>query len=332
MKNYTVVLIITIGLALYGCGDTSPTETTMVEEESASEIDVPDIQPEQEPVIETADKSSESTAEIVNTTISQGGPYGEISLSLPDGWSYELCPMDSDELVYGMYGIKIYPDDADDGYIAVNYTGTFGVCGMGLVEESATVAGEPASIGTFDNHEYWDFVAFQGEYDGVVALTYYVDDWWSEYGNQALDILDTLAYDKNVKEGGACIDSEESEVKEIALYFALKNITPTGATLVFRQNDANAPKGELMYGEDYVIEVLKDGEWEEAPIPVEGNYAFDAIAIMLPCEEISEREVDWEWLYGELAPGEYRIGKSVDDFIESGIFDEYMVYAHFILN
>lgn len=332
MKNYTVVLIITIGLALYGCGDTSQIEESVIEEGQEIEIDAPDIQPEQEPVIETANKSSESTAEIVNTAISQGGPYGEISLSLPDGWGYELCPMDSDELVYGMYGIKIYPDDADDGYIAVNYTGTFGVCGMGLVEESATVAGKPANIGTFDNHEYWDFVAFQGEYDGVVALTYYVDNWWSEYGDQALDILDTLTYDPSVKEGGACIDSEESEIKEIALYFTLKNVTPTGATLVFNQYDAKAPKGELIYGEDFVIEVLKNGKWEEAPIPVEGNYAFTSIAIMLPCEEISEREVDWEWLYGELAPGEYRIGKSIDDFIESGKFDEYMVYAHFILH
>ena len=330
MKKFTVVLIITIGLALYGCGDTSQTEESVAEEENVSEIDSPNMQPEQLPEIETDEKLSENTEEIVNTAISQGGPYGEISLSLPDGWSYELCPMDSE--LYGMYGIKFYPDDADDGYIAVNYTGTFGVCGMGLVEERATVAGEHASIGTFDDHEYWDFVAFQGEYDGVVALTYYVDDWWSEYGDQALEILDTLSYDPSVKEGGACIDSEESEIREIALYFSLKNITPTGATLVFRQNDANAPKGELMYGEDYVIEVLKDGEWEEAPIPVEGNYAFNAIAIMLPCEEISEREVDWECLYGELAPGEYRIGKSVDDFIESGIFDEYMVYAHFILN
>ena len=45
----------------------------------------------------------------------------------------------------------------------------------------------------------------------------------------------------------------------------------TGATLVFDQYDAEAPKGELSYGEDYVIEVLKDGKWEEAPITVEGD-------------------------------------------------------------
>jgi len=37
-------------------------------------------------------------------------------------------------------------------------------------------------------------------------------------------------------------------------------------------------------------------------------------------------------MYGELAPGEYRIGKSVLDLRGSGDFDKYMVYAHFILN
>ena len=268
----------------------------------------------------------------VITAISQGGPYGKISISLPDDWSYELCPTDSDKLPYGMYGIKFYPESVDDGYIAINYIESFGVCGMGLAEESTTIAGAPASIGTFDNNEYWDFVAFQGEYKGMVALTYGVDDWWSEYGDGALDILDTLSYDPSVKEGGANVDSEDSRISDIALSFSLKNITPTGATLVFNQYDVKAPKGELIYGEDYVIEVLKDGKWEEAPITVEGDYAFYDIGYNIPCEDITEREIDWEWLYGELAPGEYRIGKGVLDLIESGNFDEYMLYAHFVLN
>lgn len=311
-----------IGLILGGCGDASKADISVIQEISV-------IQTEKAPEAGGADNSSENA---ISTHISQGGPYGEISLSLPDGWSYELCPTDSDKLPYGLYGIKFYPESVDDGYIAINYIESFGVCGVGLVEESKMVAGESANIGTFDNNEYWDFVAFQGEYKGMVALTYSVGDWWSEYGERALDILDTLSYDKNIKEGGANVSSEESQLSEIAVSFSLKNISPTGATLVFNQYDAEAPKGELIYGEDYVIEVLKDGKWEEAPITVEGDYGFHDIAFNLPCEEISEREVDWHWLYGELAPGEYRIGKSVLDLIESGNFDKYMVYAHFILN
>lgn len=332
MKKFTAVLIFSIGLMLCGCGDTSRTETFIVEEENASEIDSPDIQIEQAPETETVENSSENTVDAINTDVSQGGPYGEISISLPDGWSYELCPTDSDKLPYGLYGIKFYPESVDDGYIAINYIESFGVCGVGLEEERTTIAGAPASIGTFDNNEYWDFVAFQGEYKGMVALTYSVDEWWSEYGDQALDILNTLLFDPNVKEGGANVSSEDSRISEIAVSFSLKNITPTGATLVFNQYDTEAPKGELIYGEDFVIEVLKDGKWEKAPIPIEGNYGFHDIGIMLPCDDISEKEVDWEWLYGELAPGEYRIGKSVLDSVESGNYDKYMIYAHFILN
>ena len=134
------------------------------------------------------------------------------------------------------------------------------------------------------------------------------------------------------KEEGIYVYNEESQISEIALSFSLKNISPTGATLVFEQYDADAPKGELSYGEDYVIEVLKDGKWEEAPITVEGDYAFIGIGYNLPCEKISEKEIDWHWLYGELVPGEYRIGKGVIDLIESRNFDEYIVYAHFTLN
>ena len=131
---------------------------------------------------------------------------------------------------------------------------------------------------------------------------------------------------------GTFINNEASQIPEIALSDSLKNITPTGATFVFDQYDANAPKGKLMYGAEFVIEVLKNGEWERAPIAKEGNYAFNLIAYILPCEEITEFEIDWGWLYGELEPGEYRIRKGIDDFIESGVYDSYTVYARFILN
>ena len=132
--------------------------------------------------------------------------------------------------------------------------------------------------------------------------------------------------------GSTFINDEGSQIPEIALSVSLKNITPTGATFVFDQYDADAPKGELIYGAEFVLEVLKNGEWERAPVTKEGNYAFNLIAYFLPCEEITEFEIDWGWLYGELEPGEYRIGKGVDDFIETGVYDSYMVYARFILN
>lgn len=75
---------------------------------------------------------------------------------------------------------------------------------------------------------------------------------------------------------------------------------------------------------------------EEAGIEVqEGqreNYAFTDVAYLIEPEAKREQEVDWEWLHGPLPPGEYRIKKTVHDFRGTGDFDEYTLYARFVLN
>lgn len=338
--NLSLALALT--LTLYGCGNsvglgskdknisenTNINENTNVNENADGAISENMAAPTDISTAEMPDSpnGSASTIEAV-----QGGPYGRISVSLPDGWSYEACPIDSDALINGMYGIHLYPEGETDGYIELVYIDFFGVCGTGLETENTTIAGSSANIGTYDNHEHWDFISFKGENDGIIALTYCVDNWWSKYGNQTLDILDTLSFDKDIKEGGAYVYSAESEVGEIGLSFSLKNISSAGATLVFNCYDEAAPTGDLQFGDDFTIEILKDDKWEEAPITIEGNYAFNAIAYVIDGERI-EMDMEWKWIYGELAPGEYRIKKSVDDFRASGDYDEYTVYAQFILN
>lgn len=81
-----------------------------------------------------------------------------------------------------------------------------------------------------------------------------------------------------------------------------------------------------------MIEFLKNGTWESAPVVVEGGYSFPAIACVITAGDRVETELNWEWLYGELAPGEYRIRKSVDDFRKSGDYDQYTITAYFVLN
>ena len=265
------------------------------------------------------------------TIVEQDGPYGKISLSIPGGWRYETCPMDSEKLTNGLYGIRFYPEDAAEGYIDLFYIDSFGVCGTGLIEETATIAKSPVIIGTYDNHAYWDFISFQGDYSVIVALTNGTENWWESYDEQVMEILGTLSYDASTKEGGAYIHAPESEADKIGLRFELKKITPTGATLVFHQYDEKAPTGELEYGDAFVLEVLKNDQWEEVPATL-SEYAFNAIAYTIPSRDSSERELDWEWLYGALEPGNYRMKKEIMDFRASGDFDKYTVYAQFILN
>ena len=54
------------------------------------------------------ENQAESPAAATGTTVTQGGPFGAISLTVPEGWKYELCPMDSDSLLIGDYGICFF--------------------------------------------------------------------------------------------------------------------------------------------------------------------------------------------------------------------------------
>lgn len=345
MRKTAVILILSAGLLLYGCGNRQALDdkdaSISGEQESGKKNKEAAESEETEssgniPETETSEGANEQ-AEVKGDVLAvQDGPYGRISISLPAGWKAETCPVDSGGLVNGMYGIRFYPEAAAEGGIELAYIDFFGVCGTGLSEETAVIAGSRALVGTYDDHAYWDFISFQEEYEGIVALTCSVDGWWSEYGSQAMEILNTLSFDRTIKEGGAYVYSKDSEIDEIALQLSLKNISPTGATLVFNQYDKNAPTGELEFGEKYALEQLKDGEWVELPGPVEGseheNYAFNDVAYLIKAGEKSEKEIDWEWLHGPLPPGEYRIKKTVHDFRGTGDFDEYTVYGQFILN
>lgn len=357
MKKLALILMLIIVITLYGCGkvatdsgaediNISETGTSELQKNVASDnvasesqknVASDNITSEPQENSESGDGMSAAQEQNTDeneeyTDITQGGPYGKISISLPSGWDYELCPVDSDKLLATMYGIHFYPKDATEGYIEIAYEDSFGVCGTGLEEEPATIAENPANIGTYDNNAYWDFIAFKGEYEGIFALTYFVDGWWSEYGSQVMDILETLSFDRDDKEGGVYVYNKESEADEIGLSFSLKNVSRSEATLVFDQYDDKAPTGDLQYGQEFSLEILKDGKWEDVPITIEGEYGFNALAYIIKAGERNEEKLSWEWLYGELAAGQYRIKKRVMDFRESGDYDVYTVYAQFILN
>lgn len=295
----------------------------------------------------------------------QDGNAGVLQVILPEGWTYDACPEGSDQLRVGDYGIHFYPEDASEGFIELCYADFFGVCGTGLEQKKVTLAGDEAYIGTYDHGDNWDFVSFHGANEGIVALTYAVEDWWTEYGEQVLEILDTACLKQDHMEGAssvsgtetgttpasgfpadrnittiACgtsqepVDNSEEDLKEnsriekLGLSLVVTECTNTGATLVFRQN-GGSPTGELTFGEVYSIERWEDGEWGDVPVVITGNYAFNMPAYIIPLGGDREFQVDWEWLYGELDPGEYRIRKDVDDFRKSGDYDVYVIYAYF---
>lgn len=106
-----------------------------------------------------------------------------------------------------------------------------------------------------------------------------------------------------------------------------ETVSPTGLTVEF-ENDSDQ---QVIYGEDFLLETNVEDSWYQVPVIIEDEYGFDAIGYELSPGETDSLEIDWEWLYGSLESGEYRIMKEVLDFRGAGDFDEYQLTAEFII-
>ena len=111
----------------------------------------------------------------------------------------------------------------------------------------------------------------------------------------------------------------------------VKSVSPAGATVVLTHS-GEPVTGELTTGSYFVLEQLSGGEWVDVPmvLPQENvGWTMEAY-LLLPGQEL-ELEASWSWLYGELAPGTYRIGKDVTNFRGVGDYDNAMVWAEFTI-
>lgn len=98
------------------------------------------------------------------------------------------------------------------------------------------------------------------------------------------------------------------DFEKISLAVKPETVTPTGATVVF--TDKNTPP-YFGYGEWYELEKKSGGKWEALPVIIEGEPVFIEIAYQPNEDGILEMKVNWEWLYGSLEPGDYRVVKNV---------------------
>ncbi len=111
-----------------------------------------------------------------------------------------------------------------------------------------------------------------------------------------------------------------------------EDVTENGLTIVFEQFDAN-PTGTLQTSDWYTIEVMNENsEWEKVPfLPHEYEIAWNSVAYIIKKNDRCEFEIDWEWLYGDLPEGHYRIGKEIMDYRAPGDFDKEIYYADFFV-
>lgn len=245
-----------------------------------------------------------------------GGPYGQISLLVPDEWEYIVCPVDDDQMSYGLYGFILKPLEASEGQIELFCSDSFGVCGTGLKQEEMALAGVTAHVGTYDEHEHWDFIIFGSDRPQIVAQSIGCDGWTDGMWDEALTILDSMSFDTTKTEGGIGQYISDFEAEVLGLIMDVRNVSPTGLTVHFRQYEKK-DVGELIYGEPYTLERLVNEKWEAVPQIID-NAGYNDIAYIIPSEGESELETNWEWLYGKLDPGTYKITKKVTAQKEDG--------------
>ena len=102
----------------------------------------------------------------------------------------------------------------------------------------------------------------------------------------------------NVKES----TYEITDVENVSIN--IYDISNTGATIIIK--DTNVTPS--LYGEWYKIEKEIDGKWYECN-PIIKDYGFVSIGHAVDKNNEVKFEIDWEWLYGKLPSGNYRILK-----------------------
>ncbi len=97
-------------------------------------------------------------------TYSENG--AAITLQLPDSWAYAVTSINAEELDAGIAGgITFWPRGREEGKIFFGcYPDLFAVCGTGLETTETVLAGQKATIGTYDGRAVWDFIRFDDHF------------------------------------------------------------------------------------------------------------------------------------------------------------------------
>lgn len=90
----------------------------------------------------------------------------------------------------------------------------------------------------------------------------------------------------------------------------------------------NELRKKLQGGEWFTIQREIDGKWYNL-VYVYDTIAFKDVGYILPAGETTILPITWEWIYGELPAGEYRVVTKVLDYRAPGDYDEYYLAKEF---
>lgn len=99
-----------------------------------------------------------------------------------------------------------------------------------------------------------------------------------------------------------------NQVDGVSIKIKEGTLTNTGATIIITDTtDKN-----YSYGEPYRIDKKENGKWKEAPKVIDDAF-FNQPAYQPDENNEIVREINWEWIYGELQPGTYRFVTDASD-------------------
>jgi len=143
--------------------------------------------------------------------------------------------------------------------------------------------------------------------------------------------LDWLELSEQERLFSSYLPPEFLEITETwGVTLSLENVTSTGATIRCTRWGGE-PTGELQTGSWYIIERWTQAiGWQEADREtLSQDLAWTMEAWMIPVDGSTEWDVNWEFLYGKLPAGKYRIGKEIMDFRGPGDYDTAVYFAEF---
>ena len=99
-------------------------------------------------------------------------------------------------------------------------------------------------------------------------------------------------------------DNEMNNIENVKMEIKEGTLTNKEATIII--TDTN--KNHYQYGEPFRIDIKENGKWKE--VDLIGDAVFNLPAYNVDKNNKLELNQNWEHIYGELSPGEYRLVKS----------------------
>lgn len=306
-KLWLLISLLTIPTGmLTSCSDSNADQETEVLDETA-------LSSESETVEETTGSSDQTTSEseTEETTsadsanqgveISVSGSAGTITLTIPEGWSFNLCPEGSDSLELADYGIQFYPEDSIEGCIEVGYLENFGTTDTGVVKQETTLAGDTAMIITFEDAGPWTFITFEGENEGIISCADTAGWWLTEKEEEVFSILDTLQLTSDDTTTTTDASAAKEENANLSITLTITEITDGVATVVID----NQSDSVFTFSPGFSLEKKEDEEWVE--VPYADDASWDDTSYDLESLDSITLTVDLTAYWGELEDGTYRL-------------------------